>query len=171
MAGKARTHCLKGHEFTESNTYLAPKDGKRNCKTCMYERHKRWAETNRERHNELHRNWSRSNPDKEKLYRNNWEGRKRYTRNRDLVNNYGLTIEDYEQMLTSQNNCCAICKLELKKPCVDHCHITGNIRQVLCGKCNTGLGMFQDDIELLEAAITYLRKHATIERVFDEQFA
>lgn len=42
---------------------------------------------------------------------------------------------------------------------LDHCHITGKIRGFLCSNCNTGLGLFKDNINLLESAIKYLRTH------------
>ena len=62
-------------------------------------------------------------------------------------------------MLVSQNGVCAIC---LKKPeknlVVDHCHESGNVRSLLCGKCNTGLGLFLDSPQLLMIASSYLLK-------------
>lgn len=77
---------------------------------------------------------------------------------------YGITKQQYLQMCEAQGNVCAICgELEQrtirgKVPAlsVDHCHTTGKIRGALCGKCNTGLASFKDDITLLEKAISYL---------------
>jgi hypothetical protein len=42
---------------------------------------------------------------------------------------------------------------------IDHNHSNGNAREWICDSCNTGLGRFKDNIELLEDAIKYLRKH------------
>ena len=80
----------------------------------------------------------------------------------DLRRHYGLSVSDYDQMLTSQNHCCGCCgrhKSEFKRGLhVDHNHITGQIRGLLCTRCNPGIGYFEDSIEKLELAITYLKK-------------
>lgn len=57
---------------------------------------------------------------------------------------------------------CLICfKKETmnKAHAVDHCHVTGKIRGILCYKCNIGLGYFNEDIELLNSALKYLVQH------------
>lgn len=46
----------------------------------------------------------------------------------------------------------------MKKLCVDHCHETGEVRGLLCSKCNTAIGMFQEDINVMYRAIEYLSK-------------
>jgi len=75
---------------------------------------------------------------------------------------YGITLDDYDRMLTSQNNRCAICnstatgRKGTKYLSVDHCHATGKVRGLLCNHCNTGIGSMKDDIELLDKAIAYL---------------
>ena len=71
---------------------------------------------------------------------------------------YGLTVAEYEAMVSAQDGACAICKTTLngggKRAPVDHDHVTGRIRGVLCVSCNTSLGRF----ERHWAAITeYLR--------------
>jgi hypothetical protein len=63
-------------------------------------------------------------------------------------------------MLLGQDGVCKICsKPPLDNPylCVDHSHITGRVRGLLCTRCNTGLGQFEDDPELLMAAYKYLK--------------
>jgi hypothetical protein len=84
-----------------------------------------------------------------------------------LKANYGLTVDEYKSMLAEQNNVCAICKKPetaksnggyIKSLAVDHCHSTGEVRGLLCHHCNTGLGKFKDDIELLKSAIEYLKE-------------
>lgn len=77
---------------------------------------------------------------------------------------YGITLEQFEEMRTLQNFSCAICgKHELqnknKKLFVDHDHDTGKVRELLCHGCNTGIGLLQDDVELLQKALDYLIKH------------
>jgi len=72
---------------------------------------------------------------------------------------YGLTESEYLGMFDSQNNLCAICESSFDKvrACVDHSHETGEIRGLLCDRCNKGLGMFKDSQELLTKAIAYLK--------------
>jgi len=73
---------------------------------------------------------------------------------------YGLSIDDYDKLLLAQNKCCAICGLSEEKLgsilFVDHDHVSGKIRGLLCDSCNKGLGMFKDNAEILKKAIEYL---------------
>jgi hypothetical protein len=79
--------------------------------------------------------------------------------------NYGLSLEDYDNIFKAQNGECAICKsANSKHPAselllVDHCHETGKVRGLLCNNCNRGIGSYLDDpSHLLQAAI-YLVEH------------
>ena len=81
---------------------------------------------------------------------------------------YGLSNDDYIAMFESQIGLCAICNEpqqgitkdgETRFLCVDHCHATGKVRELLCVKCNTGIGQFKDNPEILKQAIKYLKKH------------
>lgn len=102
-----------------------------------------------------------------RLERHREAGTSYYLRNTQLIKGkilkrtYNLSLEDYEKMLILQKDCCAICnknKSEFKKGLgVDHCHTTGKIRGLLCSKCNTSIGGFDDDVERLQAAINYLK--------------
>ena len=86
------------------------------------------------------------------------------SRNAKLKKNYNITIQQYEMMLKSQNGVCAICsqseiekdnkKGKIKRLAVDHNHLTGEIRGLLCVNCNRGIGHFQDNSELLRKAAT-----------------
>jgi hypothetical protein len=74
--------------------------------------------------------------------------------------NYGLSLEEYGAMLARQGGVCAICKRkpdEGKPLCVDHCHVTGEVRGLLCHKCNSVLAFGNDDPDILRAAIAYLQ--------------
>ena len=75
---------------------------------------------------------------------------------------YGITLEQYNEMLIDQDYKCAICgnedEVEGRKLAIDHCHKTKKVRGLLCGKCNRGLGLFYDDLELLQNAISYLAR-------------
>lgn len=83
-----------------------------------------------------------------------------------LRKRYKVTIDWYREQLSKQNNVCAICNQSEKTIIhgkiismpVDHDHETGKARGLLCTKCNRGLGLFRDDINLLKSAIEYLQK-------------
>lgn len=82
-----------------------------------------------------------------------------------------LDVSVYYKMLEEQNNRCKICGNEETrksrtegKVCqlaIDHCHISGKIRALLCHACNVAIGSFKDDIQLLKNAISYLESHKT----------
>ena len=70
---------------------------------------------------------------------------------------YGLNEEEYNNMILSQNNLCAICNKPSDKTLhIDHDHATGMVRGLLCHNCNTGIGMLQEDLIILNRAIEYL---------------
>jgi hypothetical protein len=73
---------------------------------------------------------------------------------------YGLTIEDWNILVEQQNGLCGICR-EKPPECVDHDHVTGMVRGLLCKWCNSNLGAFGDNIEGLERAIAYLKGAGT----------
>lgn len=84
------------------------------------------------------------------------------SRKSNLKRQYGLTENDYNDLLEKQNNRCAICKTKIpdkrkKFFCIDHNHKNKKIRGLLCNKCNKGLGDFDDSIILLYNAISYLK--------------
>ena len=88
-------------------------------------------------------------------------------REKNLRKSFGLGVDDYETILRNQDYRCKLCgvsaeeekKRTSKRLAVDHCHTTGKIRGLLCRKCNTGLGNFNDDINLMTKAINYLKEN------------
>jgi len=80
----------------------------------------------------------------------------RRKRDQMLFRNYGITREEYHEMVEAQDNSCAICDVQMIQPQVDHCHKTGRVRGLLCKHCNLGLGHFRDDPSTLATAIDYL---------------
>ena len=84
-------------------------------------------------------------------------------RNARLKRDFGITLEEYNTMFTKQNGCCKICgrhQTEFnKRLAVDHDHVTGVVRGLLCQQCNQALGMFYDNIDTLISAINYLEAH------------
>ncbi len=79
-----------------------------------------------------------------------------------------MTLEQYRQMFEQQGGVCAICKQpeegidsrtkQRKNLHVDHCHKTGKVRGLLCGKCNVTLGQVGESIDRLQALIDYLER-------------
>jgi hypothetical protein len=105
------------------------------CKPCFNSRNKKWFKENPDRLPTL-------------------EEKRAYSRKK----NFGISEEQYEQMLVDQNNQCAICKKEIGwEAAVDHCHTTDKIRGLLCRNCNLGLGGFKDNIETIRRAISYVK--------------
>lgn len=81
---------------------------------------------------------------------------------------YGITLEQHNEMLIAQNYVCAICNNKetarhqsgtIITLSVDHCHSTNKVRGILCSRCNTGIGKFNEDIGLFENVIKYLKKY------------
>jgi hypothetical protein len=106
------------------------------CKPCNRERAKAWV-----------RNKRASDPG--------------YDRRVSLKSLYGITPEQYESMLARQGGRCAICTAHTprgrgKRFHVDHDHVTGVIRGLLCHACNTGIGALGEDPERISSALAYI---------------
>lgn len=109
---------------------------------------------------ETRKRWREENKDNIKEYH-----KKRWSLIKDkkphLKSNYGITLDDYNNMFEQQNGCCLGCgkhQSDLEKPlCVDHDHQTGRVRGLLCIKCNSALGMVLDNIDTLTNLIKYLK--------------
>ncbi len=83
---------------------------------------------------------------------------------KNIKSKYGITKDQYLDLLKEQDHKCRICGTGevdsgYQTLCVDHCHVTGKVRGLLCDKCNTGLGHFRDNKLVLEAAIKYLKDY------------
>lgn len=124
------------------------------CRSCTAKRQQAYKnrvghDVVRTRANAAARKRRQLDPEKHRLAK--WENR--------LKNDYGLTLDEYAELLVRQAGGCAICKETLtseRQVHTDHCHHTGKVRGILCQKCNIGLGHFRDDTKLLRAAIAYL---------------
>lgn len=124
--------------------YKRSKDGKAyRCKICDDEARKRWKQ-------------------------NNPKTAHRSQRNRNLKHKYGVDIDWYDNQLKRQKGGCGICGIKENKASygvnkslnfsVDHCHETDKVRGLLCNNCNRALGLFGDDVKVLESALVYLTK-------------
>lgn len=89
---------------------------------------------------------------KEKKY--HWRS-KEYQKDTRMKRKYGIALSNYEDLTVEQNNCCSICGKKSKLH-IDHNHDTGAVRGLLCFQCNSALGSFNDNIEILASAISFL---------------
>lgn len=74
---------------------------------------------------------------------------------------YGLSKEDYLNLVNEQENKCKLCFAYIENHFnmhIDHCHTTGRVRGLLCGKCNQGIGLLNHNPKLLGAAADYCEK-------------
>jgi hypothetical protein len=113
---------------------------------------KEWVQRNREKVNACNKRRYNSLSLEEKKKRNR----------KQQISLYGLTVEQYDDILMKQNYICAICKNPEKSSTkrflsIDHNHTTGKVRGLLCDTCNRGLGHFFDNLDLLESAVLYLK--------------
>lgn len=76
---------------------------------------------------------------------------------RSIQRLYNISKAEYTSLLNSQCGGCAICGKQEKRLAVDHDHVTSKIRGLLCGTCNRGISMFNEDINVVERAVQYLQ--------------
>ena len=147
------TKCQQSKDESEFTRHVAKPSGFHSwCKKCNNESQRKWYRKNNEREILKSRTYRQKNPIK--------------TKNTKLKQKYGISIEDFNSLLASQNGVCAICsKIDNYKHSkgsntpllsVDHSHLTGKIRGLLCGSCNRAIGLLKDSTYLLHNAIKYL---------------
>lgn len=136
---------------------------------------KKWRKTNPEKVRRIQKKandkfkprqqeWRRNNKDKireyEKSYAEKYPEKIQAKEIRRTLAKYGLSPQQYDAVLLNQGGVCAICGLlrGIKRLAVDHDHKTNKVRGLLCQFCNTALGKFLDDVEILKKAILYLEK-------------
>jgi len=152
--------------LTEFYAMAGMRDGHRNeCKSCWSERAAARYRANPEAAKERTRRWQRENRERynaSQRERRARPERKAKERAGHLRRKYGMTSEEYDEMLVAQRGVCAICE---RPPTdgislhVDHDHASGARRKLLCFRCNNALGDFDDDIDLLQQAVRYLDAH------------
>ena len=108
-----------------------------------------------------HKVYYKKYKDKVDKRKKEWDNKNKNKRREHLLKKYyQIDKRDFDNILHSQNNKCAICFNILTKPCVDHCHTSSEIRGILCNNCNTALGLFKDNVKNLESAIRYLNRYS-----------
>jgi hypothetical protein len=140
------------------------KDGHRSeCKVCNLAAKKRRYDADPAAHIARVKRWQQDNAERLNAYRREHNARperKRAMRDGYYRRTFGITADDFDAMLAAQGGCCAICGQRPEREAslhVDHDHLTGRIRGIVCLNCNQGLGKFGDDPAVLERAAAYLR--------------
>lgn len=85
-------------------------------------------------------------------------------KDRKLRAKYGIDTFDWEEMLDRAGHCCELCGTT-EDLCVDHCHSTGQIRGVLCRKCNRSIGALGDTLDAIRKVVEYLVRYEKGEAV------
>jgi hypothetical protein len=147
-----------------SEFYRAPgtRDGHRSdCKPCnLAAKHSRYLADPQAAIDRVQR-WREGNPEKYLAYQAAYRasGKKKASdRKSHLKRKFGLSLEEYDEMLVSQGGRCAICRRKPRKISlhVDHDPESGRVRGLLCFSCNQALGSLQDDPDIVSSAVTYL---------------
>lgn len=164
--------CLTRRPIDAFYAHKRMKDGHLNiCKEChQADAKKRWRADlagNRKASSEYQKGWRAANKDKVRISRKRYEDG-----NKDAVllgkrvrrlRSYGLTLPEYEEMLSRQGGVCGSCggppDGRWKKLQIDHCHITGKVRGLLCVGCNRAAGYLDDSPEKASRLGSYLEKH------------
>ena len=130
------------------------------CDLCGFaDADKEWAEKKRARNRDYH---------KKKSQDDQWlERRRANDRDQQRYRKFGLRPDDYERMLHEQREVCAICSRpervkrgsRVLSLAVDHDHVTGRIRGLLCQECNRSLGSFEKHDGGLQALVRYISAH------------
>lgn len=136
------------------------------AKESAREQNKAWRENNKEHRLKYERKYREENIDQIREYNARWHRENRANnpekvRAMHLKSLYGLTSEQYNQMLAGQNGHCAVCSRtpdeeHHKVLHIDHDHTTGLVRGLLCSRCNTGYGLLGEN---LDGVIAYAKKH------------
>jgi hypothetical protein len=139
------------------------RDGHRNdCKVCNLAAKAARTAENPQANRDRVRRWQVENADRYRATQREYakSGRKRLVdRKSYLKRTYGLMLEDYERLLEVQGGVCAICREprpEERTLHVDHNHDTGEIRGLLCFRCNNALGDMRESADFAQALLDYL---------------
>lgn len=129
---------------------------------------KEWYLNNKDKVKEYNKKYHMENKEKNKPKKKQWEENnkeknKEVKRKSYLKRKYGLSIEDYNDMFVKQKGCCAICGRHQSKIKgilnVDHDHLTGCIRGLLCTKCNSFIGYIYEDPKVLHKIVNYFDEY------------
>ncbi len=173
MEDKVIKFCKQCNEDTERIKHTVGKYIKYPCRVCISKSKKKYRSKlalDPERiaiDKKKKSDWDKKNHEKKRELFNS-RAREYYKNNKDksynswLIRKYNISLIDKNKIFVNQGSKCAICKREdanikVNKFYIDHDHTTGKVRGVLCHHCNSAIGYFKDNIELLLLAIEYLK--------------
>lgn len=125
---------------------------------------KKWKRDNREKVRKHNKEWKERNPEKVRASKRLW--RSRHSTHNNYYK-YGVTEEWYQAKLKDQGQCCAICGTKDSGTRrgfqfhIDHCHKTGQLRGLLCYRCNIFLAHLEHDPSRYTKAVNYLEQYST----------
>lgn len=129
---------------------------------------KKWKQSHKKEVHEYRKEYYLENKKDERIKHNIWRNINKKNVKNDNLKRYGITFNDFENLKKIQNNRCGICKNIFKEvypfwASVDHAHNKSKtIRGLLCQKCNSAIGLFNDDVILLNSAIRWLEGNKII---------
>ena len=172
LTSKTCPKCKELKSLLDFSNNKNNKDGKSyECKKCSAERIKDLRKKEPEKFKERAKVWRETNPDYIKQWKlRNSKRTKENKRKEYLKGKYGITQEHYDDMRKHQNYKCFTCDKHENDSHnagptalnVDHCHVSGKLRKLLCMSCNIALGKVADDISILQNLIKYLKEHNDI---------
>ncbi len=152
-------HCHEEKALDDFYTDRKARDGRRpECKACNLARRKAKYKENPRPYIDRVLKWQRDNPERVRANMDRFRasGKKKVSDRRShLKRNYGLTLEAFDELLVSQGDGCAICG-RTDADNVDHDHETGEVRGILCFKCNVAIGLLDEDASRALSAGAYL---------------
>lgn len=134
---KVCTSCGTDRPLDQYNKRAAGKDGLNSCcRPCVNAKSMEWYQNNKERARKNHREWT-------------------------LRSLYGISESEFQALLAAQAGKCALCSVVFtevgrRNLCVDHDHVTGEVRGLLCRLCNRSIAQLGDNAEGLRRAVAYL---------------
>lgn len=157
---KKCTQCKVEKELTDFHRLAKSSDGRQPvCRVCVSQYQKARYAADPERFKLAEETKRRAKGVQPKRVGRDLEKMRRWQRNHHYTTLYGITLEDYEQMLEEQEGVCAICSDPpngTRPLSVDHNHETGAVRALLCGHCNAALGHAREDPARLHNMVAYL---------------
>lgn len=149
--------CINCNEISPESNYSKFKKGRYGlagrCKACINEQNRRYYHENKDPAKIREKSLAA-------YHRQTPEHKREMQLKRNLYK-YGMSVDTWHQMLKDQQGRCEICSKPFdgpKDPSIDHCHVGGHVRGLLCGACNLGLGAFRDNTNALRAAAAYLER-------------